>query len=134
MTTRASGPFDVKMNPQADEQAGAAALARMTLDKQYHGDLEATGQGQMLAAGGAIPTSGAYVAVERVTGTLAGRKGSFALVHRGIRTSSSQELSITVVPDSGTGELAGLSGQMGIEIAADGKHSYVLEYTLPTAR
>jgi hypothetical protein len=131
MTTRASGPFDVKITPQNDEQAGATALGRLVLDKQYHGDLEATAQGVMLAAQGDPPTSGAYVALERVTGTLGGRKGSFALVHRGVRTSSSQELLITVVPDSGTGELAGLSGRMEIKIAADGKHSYELEYTLP---
>jgi hypothetical protein len=131
VTNHALGPFDVKMTPQDDKND--TGLGRMTFDKQFHGDLEATSKGQMLAAGnGAKGSSGAYVALERVTGTLKGRSGSFALVHTGIMTRGTPQLTITVVPDSGTGQLAGIAGKMTINIAADGKHSYDLEYTLPS--
>jgi hypothetical protein len=130
MTTHASGPFDVKVTPQ-DDKAGDTMLGRMTLDKQYHGDLEATGKGQMLTAGTNVKGSGAYVAIERVTGTLKGRSGSFVLQHSGTMTQGVPHLTVTVVPDSGTGQLAGISGKMTINIAADGKHSYDFAYTLP---
>jgi len=128
---RATGPFEVKLNPQpAYNTDPASLLGRMSLDKQFHGDLEATSKGEMLTAMSAVKGSAGYVAIERVTGTLNGRKGSFALQHSGTMARGAQQLVITVVPDSGEGDLAGLAGTMAIEIA-DGKHSYVLEYSLP---
>jgi hypothetical protein len=126
----AAGPFDVKVTHQEDE-SGDLMLNRMTLDKQYHGDLEATGKGQMLTAGTEVKGSGAYVAIEKVTGTLKGHSGSFMLQHSGTLAQNVPQLAIAVVPDSGTGELKGLAGKMTINIAADGKHSYDFEYTLP---
>ena len=129
VTQVASGPFDVKVIPQ-DDKSDDPLLSRMLLDKQYHGDLEGTGKGQMLAAGSAVKGSGAYVAIEKVSGTLKRRKGTFILQHTGTMTQNRPELAITVVPDSGTCELAGLSGKMKINIGPDGKHSYELEYTL----
>ena len=126
----ARGPFEVKLSPQPlSYDAGGAMLARMSLEKQFHGDLEATSSGEMLSAGTAAG-SGGYVAIERVTGTLAGRSGAFVLQHSATMNRGVPSLSITVVPDSGTGELAGLSGAMNIVIE-DGKHSYAFEYTLP---
>ncbi|HTW30376.1 MAG TPA: DUF3224 domain-containing protein [Candidatus Sulfotelmatobacter sp.] len=130
MTIRVTGPFDVKVTPQ-DDNTGDPLLGRMLLDKQYHGDLEATGKGQMLTAGTEVKGSGAYVAIEKVSGTLKGRAGTFALQHMGTMTRSAPELTITVVPDSGTGQLKGISGKMKIIIAEGGKHSYDFEYTLP---
>ncbi|RKG76885.1 DUF3224 domain-containing protein [Corallococcus terminator] len=132
MTKHASGPFDVKLTPMAPE-AGAveAAPGRMNLDKRYHGALEATSQGQMLAVRTPVEGSAGYVAMERVTGTLEGRGGTFALQHSGTMTRGAPQLVITVVPDSGTGELVGLAGSMTIDIAAGGKHSYDFQYTLP---
>jgi hypothetical protein len=125
----ARGPFDVKLAPQPlSYDAGGAMLARMTLDKQFHGDLEATSSGEMLSAGSAAG-SGGYVAIERVTGTLAGRRGSFILQHSATMNRGVPSLSITVVPDSGTDELTGLTGAMNIVIEA-GKHSYDFEYAL----
>ena len=132
MLHHATGPFDVKVTPQ-DDKSDDPLLGRMSLDKQYHGDLEATGKGQMLTAGSSIKGSGAYVAIEKITGTLQGRTGSFVLQHSGTMTQNMPLLTITVVPDSGTGGLAGISGKMTIIIAAGGKHSYDLEYTLPKA-
>jgi len=126
----ATGPFDVKVTPQ-DDKSDDPLLGRMMLDKQYHGDLEATGKGQMLTAGSAVKGSGAYVAIEKVSGTLQGRTGSFVLQHSGIMAQGAPQLTITVVPDSGTGGLAGITGKMTITIAAGGKHSYDFEYTLP---
>jgi len=131
VTTHATGPFDVKVTPQ-DDKTGDPLLGRMTLDKQYHGDLEATGKGQMLTAGSAVKSSGAYVAIEKVTGTLHGRSGSFVLQHSGTMTQGTPQMSVTVVPDSGTGQLAGIAGKMTINIVG-GKHSYDFEYTLPKA-
>jgi len=129
VTQTATGPFDVKVIPQ-DDNSSDPLLNRMVLDKQYHGELEATAKGQMLTAGTAVKGSGAYVAIEKVSGTLKGRNGTFILQHMGTMNQSKPELTIIVVPDSGTGELAGLSGKMKINIAPDGKHSYELEYTL----
>ena len=130
MTTPASGTFEVKLTPQPpDENAGDAPIGRMLLDKQFHGDLEAISRGQMLAAGTEVKGSAGYVAMERVTGTLHGRSGTFVLQHTGTMNRGTPQLSITVVPDSGTGELTGLAGSLTIEIA-DGKHSYGFEYTL----
>ena len=127
----ATGPFDVRVTPQ-DDKSDDPLLGRMALDKQYHGDLEATGKGQMLTAGTEVKGSGAYVAIEKVSGTLKGRSGSFVLQHAGTMAQNVPQLNVIVVPDSGTGELKGLTGKMMINIAADGKHSYDLEYTLPT--
>ena len=132
MTTRASGPFDVKLNPQAsDEEPNGSSLARLTIDKQFAGDLTATSKGEMLSAGTRVTGSAGYVAIERVTGTLHGRKGSFVLQHFATMTRGTPELKIIVVPDSGTGELTGLTGTMNIVIAQGGKHSYEFDYTLP---
>ena len=133
MPAHATGPFDVKVTPQEDK-SDDPLLVRMTLDKQYHGDLDATGKGQMLTAGSAVKGSGAYVAIEKVTGTLQGRAGTFVLQHAGTMTQNTPHLTITVVPDSGTGQLAGIAGKMTIIIATGGKHSYDLEYTLPPSQ
>ena len=131
MTSHASGTFDVKVTPQAPEEAsGDPAIGRMTLDKQFHGDLEGTSKGVMLAASTDVKGSAGYVAIERVSGTLHGRSGTFVLQHSGTMTRGAPELRITVVPDSGTGQLLGLTGKMMIVIA-DGKHSYDFEYQLP---
>jgi hypothetical protein len=130
MATQASGTFEVKLTPQPPaEGTEDSTLGRLTIDKQFHGDLEATSVGQMLSAGTGVKGSAGYVAIERVTGTLRGRGGSFVLQHSGTMTRGAPRLTITVVPDSGTGELVGLAGQMAIHIA-DGKHSYDFEYTL----
>jgi hypothetical protein len=125
----ATGPFEVKIVPQDDKLNDG--VSRMLLNKEFHGDLEGTSKGQMLAAGSA-KSSGVYVAIETVTGTLQGKAGSFALYHTGVMTKGAPNLSVNVVPDSGTGQLQGIAGKMTINIAADGKHSYDLEYTLPT--
>jgi hypothetical protein len=131
VTEHAKGTFDVKLTPQvAESNAADALLSRMTIDKQFHGDLEATSQGQMLAAGTAVKGSAGYVAIEKVTGTLRGRSGSFVLQHTGTMDRGAPTLSVTVVPDSGTGEFVGLIGKMNIVIA-EGKHSYEFEYALP---
>jgi hypothetical protein len=132
MSLRASGPFEVKIDPQpADEKGGGPAIGRMFLDKQFHGDLEATSRGTMLAAGtGAKNSSGGYVALEIVTGSLKGRAGTFVLQHSATMNRGIPQLSITVVPDSATGQLTGLAGKMNINVA-DGKHTYDFEYTLP---
>ena len=132
MTNHASGPFDVKVIPQKpdNKEAESANLGRMSLDKQFHGDLEAVSKGEMLSAMSEVKGSAGYVAMERVTGTLHGRKGSFVLQHTGTMTRGTPQLSVTVVPDSGTGELTGLSGSMNIKIE-EGKHFYEFDYTLP---
>jgi hypothetical protein len=128
-THHVSGPFDVKVTHQ-DDTSTDQLLNRMTLDKQYHGDLEATGIGQMLTAGTDVKGSGAYVAIEKVTGTLEGKKGTFILQHAGTMTREVPQLAIVIVPDSGTGELQGISGKMKIKFADGGKHFYELDYTL----
>jgi len=131
MATHASGTFEVKIVPQtANEIETAAAVSRMTIDKEIHGELEGTSKGEMLAAMTDVKGSGAYVALERVTGTLNGRAGTFVLQHTATRTSTSQQLLITVVPDSGTGQLFGLAGKFNIRIE-DKKHFYEFEYSLP---
>lgn len=130
MTTHARGTFEVKLNPlPPDDMSADATLGRMSLDKQFHGDLEATSKGQMLSAGTAVKGSAGYVAMEQVSGTLHGRSGTFVLQHSGTMTRGVPQLSVTVVPDSGTGQLVGLAGRMVI-IIAEGKHSYEFEYTL----
>jgi Protein of unknown function (DUF3224) len=127
--TQARGTFDVKLAPQPADTGGEPAIARMLLDKQYHGDLDGTARGQMLANMTAVDGSGVYVAMERVEGRLHGLTGSFVLYHVGLMTRGKQSLSVNVLPDSGTGELVGITGTLDI-IIADGKHSYVLDYTL----
>ncbi len=134
----ASGAFDVQMVPApgpADVPPTPGTLpgitlGRMQLDKRYHGELQATAQGQMLSA--VTPTAGSagYVAIEHVTGTLQGRTGSFVLQHHGLMNRGEKQLSIVVVPDSGSGALAGLAGRMGIRIEG-GRHFYDFDYTLP---
>ncbi len=134
MTNRASGTFEVKLNPQApDDKVGHPTVGRMSIDKQFHGDLEATSKGQMLAVSTDVQGSAGYVAMERVTGTLHGHSGAFTLQHSGTMTRGVQQLSVTVVPDSGTGELVGLAGIMTIDIV-DGKHLYGFDYTLTEPR
>ena len=126
MTNRASGTFEVKMSPQEADMS----VGRMTIDKQFQGDLVGTSKGQMLmASSDSVKNSAGYVAIEKVTGTLNGRRGSFYLQHNGVMTRGAGELTITVIPDSGTDQLVGLRGKMNI-IIAEGKHSYEFEYTL----
>ena len=129
---QATGSFDVKMAPQKPDnpQEEAAALGRMSLDKQFHGDLEATSQGEMLSVLDQKIGSGGYVALERVTGKLQGRTGSFVLQHNATMIRGVPQLNIVVVPDTGTGDLTGISGSMKIRIEG-GKHFYDFEYTLP---
>lgn len=131
MRNRASGRFEVKLTPLDSDAAAAGVLGRMSLDKQFHGDLEGTSRGEMLAAGTSVEGSAGYVAIEQFSGTLHGRAGTFILQHSGTMNRGAPTLTITVVPDSGTGRLAGLSGTMTIDIA-NGQHSYEFEYTLPT--
>ncbi len=128
MSQRAAGAFEVKMTPQAAD--GEPAIGRFSLEKSYHGALEATSRGQMLSAGAVEKGSAGYVAIEVVRGVLDGRSGSFALQHNGTMTRGSARLTIDVVPDSGTGALEGLAGAMTIRVE-DGRHSYDLEYSLP---
>ena len=130
MSTRISGPFEVKLAPQPmSDRVESPPLGRMSIDKRFHGDLKATSRGEMLSAGTDVKGSAGYVAIERVTGTLGGRSGTFVLMHTGVMNRGVPELTITVVPDSGTGGLAGLAGTMSIVIA-EGKHTYEFEYTL----
>lgn len=125
----ATGTFEVKLTPQTSDPP----LGRMSIEKQFHGGLDGTSKGEMLSAGtGAKGSSGGYVAMEQFSGTLDGRKGTFVLQHSGTMTAGTPLLKITVVPDSGTGELRGLTGTFKLTIAA-GKHSYDFEYTLPEA-
>ncbi len=135
MPQLAKGPFQVKLAPQkADNpQAEGSGHGRMSLDKQFHGELEATSQGEMLSFMSSTKGSAGYVAIEKVTGTLGGRRGSFVLQHSGTMNRGEPLLTITVVPDSGTGELTELSGSMKIIIAPDGAHAYEMAYTLAPA-
>jgi Protein of unknown function (DUF3224) len=127
----AQGPFDVKVIPQAPGDKDDPNLGRMLLDKQFHGDLEGTGKGQMLTGMSDVKGSGVYVAIERVSGTLQGLTGSFILHHVGVMNRGVPTLTVTVVPDSGTGQLTGISGSMTIHIEG-GKHSYEFAYSLPS--
>ena len=124
--TRATGTFDVTLVPLEQHEA---AVSRMSIEKQFRGDLDATSAGEMLAAMTDVEGSAGYVALERVSGTLHGRSGAFVLQHSGTMTRGAPELSVTVVPDSGSGQLAGLVGSMAINIV-DGAHFYEFEYTL----
>jgi hypothetical protein len=128
----ATGPFDVKLAPQPlSGVADGSGLGRMSLDKRFHGALEATSTGEMLSAGNPASGSAGYVAMETVRGTLDGRAGSFALQHSSTLANGVPAQSITVVPGSGTDALAGLAGRMVVEIAPGGAHSYRFEYSLP---
>lgn len=129
VTMVARGTFDVKVTPLPPDDSAAGPFGRLLLDKQFHGDLDGGSKGQMLAAQTAVEGSGAYVAFELFTGTLAGKRGSFMLQHRGTMQASDYKMEVTVVPDSGTNELIGISGSMRIII--EGKlHSYELQYSL----
>ncbi len=130
-TTLATGTFEVKLSPLAPyAQSEDTNLGRMSIEKQFRGDLEAVSKGEMLSAGTAVKGSAGYVAIERVSGTLHGKRGTFVFQHTGTMTRGAPQLSVIVVPDSGADQLTGLSGHMTIQIA-DGKHSYEFQYTLP---
>ncbi|CAA9343472.1 MAG: hypothetical protein AVDCRST_MAG40-2511, partial [uncultured Gemmatimonadaceae bacterium] len=133
VTTRARGTFQVTLAPQpADGYTDGQTLGRLTIDKQFHGDLDATSRGQMLTGISGVKGSAGYVAIERVSGTLAGRRGTFVLQHLGTMTRGAPELLVRVVPDSATDELVGLGGTMTID-ASGGRHAYTFDFTLPAA-
>lgn len=127
MTAR--GTFDVKVVPQPPDDTAGGPFSRLFLDKQFHGDLAATSKGQMMGAGSPEKGVGGYVALELVSGTLNGRRGSFALQHNGTMEKGVATMNVTVVPGSGTDQLTGIAGRMTVVIE-NGKHSYVLEYTV----
>lgn len=134
LTTHATGTFDVKLVPlTTSDSSEGTLLGRFSIDKQWLGDLEGTSRGEMLTGATGVKGSAGYVAIERVSGTLHGRRGSFILQHSGTMARGVPKLTITVVPDSGTDELVGITGTLMITIA-DGKHSYDFEYTLSDAR
>lgn len=128
--SHATGTFDVKLSPLEKYNTDDPMLAHMSVDKQLHGDLDATSKGEMLSAGTSVKNSAGYVAIERVTGTLNRRSGSFVLQHSATMNRGEPSMEINVVPDSGTGELTGIAGSLKIIIDA-GKHSYEFDYTLP---
>jgi len=134
MTRHAEGTFDVKNTPlPPDDATTGTPIGRFALDKQFHGDIEAASKGEMLAAGDPSKGTAGYVAIEHITGTLQGHTGSFALQHLGTMEQGKFNLTVTVVPGSGTGDLTGIAGSMTIIIAA-GKHSYTFDYTLPESK
>lgn len=127
----AAGTFEVSLSPQPHQEGtGDPSIGRLAISKQFQGDLTGSSNGEMLSAGTEIEESAAYVALERVRGTLEGRSGTFALHHTGVMTRGDGQLSIKVVPDSGTGQLAGISGEMDID-TANGGHRYSFNYSLP---
>ena len=128
MPTHARGPFDVTITPQ--ESAPDAPVVRKLLYKAFHGELEAVAHGEMLAAFEPLTGAGVYVAIDRVTGILHGKSGSFLIAHRGIANADGQTLDIVIVPGSGTGQLEGITGSVGIQIE-EKKHYYTIEYALP---
>jgi hypothetical protein len=133
VSTRAIGTFEVKLAPQTPDAPGdEAVLGRMTIDKQFLGDLVGTSRGQMLAFSSSVKGSAGYVAIERVTGSLHGKKGSFHLQHTGTMDRGAPTLNVTVIPDSGTDELTGLSGSLAIQIEG-GVHSYTFDYSIDPA-
>ena len=133
MNDRAVGTFEVKLTPQsADTPTEGSSLGRLTIEKQFSGDIVGASKGEMLTAGTAIKNSAGYVAVERVTASVKGRVGTFAMMHTGIMNRGAPQLTITVVPDSGTGALTGISGSFGIDVA-NGKHSYWFDYQIADA-
>jgi hypothetical protein len=131
MNAIAKGTFSVSLAPQPmSDVASGAELGRMSIDKQFFGDLTGTSKGEMLSAMGTVRGSAGYVAIERVSGTLAGRTGTFALQHNGIMNRGAPSLAVAVVPDSGSGGLTGIAGNLAIDIV-DGKHFYTFSYSLP---
>jgi hypothetical protein len=128
MTLHAHGAFDVKVAPLKGDEAWGG-FGRLSIDKQFHGDLDASSKGQMMAWGTGAG-SGAYVALEMVTGTLLGRSGTFVLMHNGTMTQAGPAMTVTVAPGSGTGALVGLAGTMTIHIEG-GKHTFDFDFTLP---
>jgi len=127
----AKGTFDVKISPQSPQDGvGDPSVGRMAIEKQFQGDMQGQGRGQMLAVGTAVDGSAGYVAMERVQASVHGRPGSFALQHNGTMHRGTPQLSITIVPDSGDGELAGIAGTLFVTIEG-GVHTYDLHYTLP---
>ena len=130
-TQHASGPFEVKLQPEPLSLAAVhTGIGRMSLDKVFHGDLTAVSHGEMLAFKTHVQGSAGYVVLEKVTGKLGGRTGSFVLQHSSTMNQGVPTQSITVVPDSGTDQLTGLSGSMTIRIT-DGQHDYQFDYVLP---
>mgnify|MGYP001599234085 CR=1 FL=1 len=133
MTTRAAGTFDVNLAPLAAAHAGDdAPLARMSIDKTFHGDLQGTSRGEMLSVMTAVKGSAGYVAMEKVTGSLHGRAGTFTFQHSATMNRGVPQLSVTVVPDSGTGALTGITGSLQIVIE-NKQHSYIFDYALDGA-
>jgi hypothetical protein len=133
MSNHASGTFEVEVNAQPPyDTSGGVSLGRMSISKQFRGALEASSTVEMLSAMTGVKGSAGYVAIERVTGTLDGRAGGFVLQHAGTMTRGNAELSVSVVPDSGSGELKGIAGKMKIDIV-DGRHLYTFDYTLDDA-
>ncbi len=131
MNHTAKGSFNVQIQPQGESSgADGVSLGRMSLDKTFEGDFAGTGRGEMLTAMTAVQGSAGYVAIERVSGSLNGRRGSFVMQHSGTMTRGAPQLAITIVPDSGTGELTGIAGVFKLDITG-GKHLYTIEYTLP---
>ena len=130
MPSHATGSFEVNLVPQSLADADAGPLmGRLSINKTFSGGLQATSKGEMLSAGTAVKGSAGYVAMERVTGTLNGKSGSFVLQHSGTMNRGTPRLTVSVVPDSGTDELAGLTGTLSIQIA-EGKHSYAMDYEI----
>jgi hypothetical protein len=129
---RATGSFDVKVTPQKPDTqvARAANLSRLTIDKRFHGDLDGISKGEMLALQTEVKGSAGYVALERVSGKLKGRSGSFVLQHSATLSRGEPESQISVVPDSGTGELRGLAGRMNISVLPDGVHNYEFDFRI----
>jgi hypothetical protein len=130
LTSRAAGTFDVKITPlPLEDRSEGTQLGRMSIDKQFHGDLEGSSKGEMLSAGTSVKNSAGYVAIERVSGSLHGRSGTFVLQHSGTMTRGEPRLDVHVVPDSGTGQLSGLRGTMTIRVEP-GAHFYEMDYTI----
>lgn len=126
----AKGTFSITMNAEPPyDVVDGVSLGRVSFDKKFSGPLEATSKVEMIGARTPVEGSGAYVAVERVTGALEGRKGTFVLIHTGIMTRGTRSLTVSVVPDSGTGELKGLSGRLDIQIV-EGQHHYDFDYQI----
>ena len=133
MSHQIQGPFDVKRTAMETIDAGGeASFGRFRFEKRFHGELDANSVVEMLSAGDPSTGSAGYVAVEHVIGTLAGRAGSFMLQHNGVMDRGAGTLDLTVVPGTGTGELAGLRGRMKIDIAEGGAHFYTFDYTVPS--
>jgi len=132
MSQRATGSFDVKVVPQKPDTqiARAANVSRLTIDKRFHGDLEGISKGEMLAVQSDVKGSAGYVALERVTGKLKGKSGGFVLQHSATMNRGEPDLAINVIPDSGSGELAGIAGKMTIKVDADGAHTYEFDFKL----